>query len=175
MGAREVLTPRRRCASRRIATSAQSRPDDPGARLHCFSEERAAKERAIVGASHALLASPDQALRRTLPAPYRKTRRQHSDDSRRKAAASPSTTTSNSTPGGFTCHRRLDDDPSGRVLPAHQSDRLGPRTYVTLTDIEAVFRSLKSELGLRPIFHHKPIRDRRPCVHHRHPATGSTR
>ena len=32
------------------------------------------------------------------------------------------------------------------------------RAYVTLTDIEAVFRSLKSELGLRPIFHHKPIR-----------------
>ena len=32
------------------------------------------------------------------------------------------------------------------------------RTYATLTDIEAVFRSLKSELGLRPIFHHKPIR-----------------
>ena len=28
------------------------------------------------------------------------------------------------------------------------------RTYVTLTDVEAVFRSLKSELGLRPIFHH---------------------
>jgi transposase len=27
------------------------------------------------------------------------------------------------------------------------------RTYVTLTDLEAVFRSLKSELGLRPIFH----------------------
>ena len=32
------------------------------------------------------------------------------------------------------------------------------RTYVTLTDLEAVLRSLKSELGLRPIFHHKPIR-----------------
>ena len=32
------------------------------------------------------------------------------------------------------------------------------RTFATLTDIEAVFRSLKSELGLRPIFHHKPIR-----------------
>ena len=28
------------------------------------------------------------------------------------------------------------------------------RTYTTLTDVEAVFRSLKSELGLRPIFHH---------------------
>ena len=32
------------------------------------------------------------------------------------------------------------------------------RTYFTLTDIEAVFRSLKSELGLRPLYHHKPIR-----------------
>lgn len=32
------------------------------------------------------------------------------------------------------------------------------RTYVTLTDVEAVFRSLKSELGLRPIFHHKQHR-----------------
>jgi hypothetical protein len=29
------------------------------------------------------------------------------------------------------------------------------RTYVMLTDLEAVFRSLKSELGLRPIFHQK--------------------
>ena len=27
------------------------------------------------------------------------------------------------------------------------------QTYTTLTDLEAVFRSLKSELGLRPIFH----------------------
>ena len=32
------------------------------------------------------------------------------------------------------------------------------RTYFTLTDLEAVFRSLKFELGLRPIYHHKPIR-----------------
>ena len=32
------------------------------------------------------------------------------------------------------------------------------RTYTTLTDVEAVFRSLKSELGLRPIYHHKPVR-----------------
>ena len=31
-------------------------------------------------------------------------------------------------------------------------------TYSTLTDLEAVFRSLKSELGLRPIYHHKSIR-----------------
>ena len=32
------------------------------------------------------------------------------------------------------------------------------RTCITLTDLEAVFRSLKSKVGLRPIFHHKPIR-----------------
>ena len=32
------------------------------------------------------------------------------------------------------------------------------RTYITLTDAEAVFRALKSELGLRPIFHHKQHR-----------------
>ena len=32
------------------------------------------------------------------------------------------------------------------------------QTYTMLTDLEAVFRSLKSELGLRPIFHHKEDR-----------------
>jgi transposase len=31
-------------------------------------------------------------------------------------------------------------------------------TYVMLTDLESVFRSLKSELGLRPIYHHKEAR-----------------
>jgi len=41
-----------------------------------------------------------------------------------------------------------DEVPSGPPTPSP----------VTLTDIEAVFRSLKSKLGLRPIFHHKPIR-----------------
>ena len=32
------------------------------------------------------------------------------------------------------------------------------QTYTMLTDLESVFRSLKSELGLRPIFHHKEER-----------------
>jgi transposase len=32
------------------------------------------------------------------------------------------------------------------------------RTYTILTDLEGVFRSLKSELGLRPIYHHKEER-----------------
>ena len=36
------------------------------------------------------------------------------------------------------------------------------RTYMTLTDLEAVFRSLKSELGLRPINHHKEVRSDGP-------------
>jgi len=33
------------------------------------------------------------------------------------------------------------------------------RTYTMLTDLEAVFRCLKSELGLRPIYHHKERSD----------------
>ena len=32
------------------------------------------------------------------------------------------------------------------------------QTYTMLTDLEAVFRSLKSELGMRPIYHHKEKR-----------------
>ncbi|MBM9538452.1 transposase [Desulfobulbus alkaliphilus] len=32
------------------------------------------------------------------------------------------------------------------------------QTYTMLTDLEAVFRSLKSELGLRPIYHRKEDR-----------------
>jgi transposase len=32
------------------------------------------------------------------------------------------------------------------------------RTYTMFTDLEAVFRSLKGELGLRPIFHSKEER-----------------
>ena len=32
------------------------------------------------------------------------------------------------------------------------------RAYIMLTDLEAVFRSFKFELGLRPVYHHKEIR-----------------
>lgn len=32
------------------------------------------------------------------------------------------------------------------------------QTYIMLTDLESVFRSLKSELGLRPVYHHKEER-----------------
>jgi hypothetical protein len=40
------------------------------------------------------------------------------------------------------------------------------KTYTMLTDLESVFRSLKSELGLRPIFHHKRRTGRRTPIHH---------
>ena len=36
------------------------------------------------------------------------------------------------------------------------------KTYTMLTDLEGVFRSLKSELGMRPIYHHK---EERVCGH----------
>ena len=41
---------------------------------------------------------------------------------------------------------------------ARWSGRPGRRTYVVLTDVEAVFRSLISVLGLRPIYHRKEAR-----------------
>ncbi len=73
----------------------------------------------------------------------------------------------------ITWRRRLEDCASCRSLSVNGSMLTHPgvyclrsnqtdwdeetlwRTYITLTDLEAVFRSLKSELGLRPIYHHK--------------------
>ena len=37
------------------------------------------------------------------------------------------------------------------------------RTYPMRTDLESVFRSLKSELGLRPVFHSKEMRGTGIC------------
>ena len=62
---------------------------------------------------------------------------------------------------GTTPGCRFQADPSGGVLPAQQPDRLAGRHDVAqLADLEAVFRSLKSELGLRPIFHQKEHRSK---------------
>ena len=53
---------------------------------------------------------------------------------------------------------------SAATSPANDSQtrrtltRTWPPTYTTLTDLEAVFRSPKSDLGLRPIQHRKPAR-----------------
>ena len=54
-------------------------------------------------------------------------------------------------------HRRAVVYFCSAVLTDWDEDALW-RTYTTLTDVEAVFRSLKSELGLRPIYHRKPAR-----------------
>ncbi|MGH8550380.1 MAG: hypothetical protein ACRERU_17635 [Methylococcales bacterium] len=57
----------------------------------------------------------------------------------------------------------IDADHAGRLLPAQHraadwsEERLW-HIYILLTDLEAVFRSLQSELGLRPIFHSKESR-----------------
>jgi hypothetical protein len=49
-------------------------------------------------------------------------------------------------------------DPGVYVLRSNELSWDEPRlwnTYMRLTDLEAVFSSLKSELGLRPVYHHK--------------------
>ncbi len=40
-----------------------------------------------------------------------------------------------------------------RTSHKNLDEKLLWRTYTMLTDLEAVFRSLKSELGMRPVFH----------------------
>ena len=51
--------------------------------------------------------------------------------------------------------------PGVYCLRSNQTDWDGEtlwRTYTMLTDLESVFRSLKSELGMRPVYHHKEDR-----------------
>ena len=146
-------------------------------RLYCFSEQRAAKgarhRRALrqtlrgrtLPALRGAVQTPDPETTRQGLAAHRRLKEksrgiaQHYDieldTDERGERATAVRFTRRALPG-------LDDDPPGRVLPAQQRNRLDEatlwRTYFTLTDLEAVFRSLKSELGLRPIYHHKPIR-----------------
>lgn len=146
-------------------------------RLHCFSEERANKERAIVERFatrfELTLTKLSEGLSR--PRTEKRAGKLRERIGRLKAKSR-----------GIAQHYHIDidTDPTGERAtavrftrqPVEGSMMTHPgvyclrsnqtewdedtlwRTYVTLTDIEAVFRSLKSELGLRPIFHHKPIR-----------------
>ena len=151
--------------------------DGHEARLYCFSEERAAKERGIVERfaqrfEQALTELSDGLSR---PRTEKRVDKVWQRIGRLKAKSR-----------GVAQHYdiELDTDPAGEratavrftqrpvegsmmthpgvyCLRSNQTDwdeETLWRTYVTLTDLEAVFRSLKSELGLRPIFHHKPIR-----------------
>ena len=151
--------------------------DGKEVRLSCFSEERAAKERGIVERFATRFETALTALSDGLSRPRthkkidtiwqrigrirERTRgiAQHydiavdTDESGERATAVRFTR--RALPGSMMTH------PGVYCLRSSETDWDEAtlwRTYVTLTDIEAVFRSLKSELGLRPIFHHKPIR-----------------
>ena len=151
--------------------------DSQEARLYCFSQARAAKERAIVERFaqrfEAALTRLSEGLSK--PRTHKRTDQVWQRIGRLKE-----------TSRGIAQHYdiELDTDETGeraiavrftrRPLPGSMLTHPGVyclrtnqtdwdestlwRTYFTLTDIEAVFRSLKSELGLRPIYHHKPIR-----------------
>ena len=150
-------------------------PDE--VRLYCYSEERAEKERGIVERfatrfeaaltqlhdglarprAHKRLAQVWQRIGR-LKARHSRVAAHYqiavtADETGQKAVAVTWTRRpqdgSMATHPGVYCLRSSQTDWDEDVLW---------RTYTTLTDVEAVFRSLKSELGLRPIYHHKPRR-----------------
>ena len=151
--------------------------DGQEVRLYCFSEARAAKERAIVERFAKRFEDALTQLSEGLSKPRTQKRL---DKVWQRIGRFKETSR------GIAQHYdiELDTDESGeratavhftrRVLPGSMMTHPGVyclrssetdwdeatlwRTYFTLTDLEAVFRSLKSELGLRPIYHHKPIR-----------------
>ena len=152
--------------------------DDPDeVRLYCYSEQRAAKERGIVERAAARFEDALTKLNDGLARPRAHKRiaqvwqrigrlkTKHSraaghyqidvtaDETGERAAAVTWTRRpkdgSMATHPGVYCLRSSETDWDEETLW---------RTYTTLTDVEAVFRSLKSELGLRPIYHRKPRR-----------------
>ncbi len=151
--------------------------DGQEVRLYCFSEARAAKERAIV---ERFAQRFEAALTRLSDGLSKPRTHKRTDQVWQRIGRLKETSR------GVAQHYdiELDTDETGervtavrftrRPLPGSMLTHPGVyclrtnqtdwdestlwRTYFTLTDIEAVFRSLKSELGLRPIYHHKPIR-----------------
>ena len=146
-------------------------------RLYCFSEARAAKERGIVERFAQRFETALTELSEGLSKPRTHKRvdkvwqrigrlkeksrgiAQHydieldTDKSGKRATAVRFTR--QALPGSMMTH------PGVYCLRSNETDWDEAtlwRTYFMLTDLEAVFRSLKSELGLRPIYHHKPIR-----------------
>ncbi len=152
--------------------------DDPDeVRLYGYSEQRAAQERGIVERAaarfedaltklHDGLARP-RAHQRIAQVRQRigRLKSEHSraaqhyridvtaDETGERAAAVTWTRRpqdgSMATHPGVHCLRSSETDWDEETLR---------RTYTTLTDVEAVFRSLQSELGLRPLYHRKPRR-----------------
>ena len=152
--------------------------DDGGeVRLHCHSEERAAKERAMVervaGRFEQSLARLHEGLSK--PRTVKALARVNERIGRLKAAhgrvaghydvevvadeggarAVAVRWTRRPRDGSMATH------PGVHCLRSNVADwdeETMWRTWTTLTDVEAVFRSLKSELGLRPVYHRKQVR-----------------
>ena len=149
--------------------------DSGEVRLHCYSEARAHKERAMVerlcARYESALAKLHEGLSR--PRARRKPEQIHERIGRLKAkhrrvsgyyelsltvtderveavawTRKPTEGTMADRPGVYCLRTNLTDWDAERLW----------RTYATLTDLEAVFRCLKSELGLRPIHHRVPKR-----------------
>ena len=146
--------------------------DDSEARLYCYSEARAKKEQDIADHFATRFEDQLQKLNEGLGRPRTRKRldlvwqrigrfREKSrgvgahyaieviaDDSGEKARAitwkrQPRAGTMITHPGVYCLRTNMADWDEEALW----------RTYTALTDVEAVFRSLKSELGLRPIFH----------------------
>ena len=141
-------------------------------RLYCYSEARAMKERGIAQRFAARFEGELRKLNDGLSRPRTRKRLDHvwqrigrlkeksrgvgahyvidviADDSGEKARAltwehRPLAGTMITHPGVYCLRTNVED----------WDEEMLWRTYTALTDVEAVFRSLKSELGLRPIFH----------------------
>ena len=141
-------------------------------RLYCYSEARAMKERGIAQRFAARFEGELRKLNDGLSRPRTRKRLDHvwqrigrikeksrgvgahyvidvvADDSGKKARAltwehRPLAGTMITHPGVYCLRTNVED----------RDEEMLWRTYTALTDVEAVFRSLKSELGLRPHFH----------------------
>ena len=141
-------------------------------RLYCYSEARAMKERGIAQRFAARFEGELRKLNDGLSRPRTRKRLDHvwqrigrikeksrgagahyvidvvADDSGKKARAltwehRPLAGTMITHPGVYCLRTHVED----------RDEEMLWRTYTALTDGEAVFRSLKSELGLRPLFH----------------------
>lgn len=155
--------------------------DGQEVRLYCYSEQRANKEQGISNRFIERFEAGLKELAESLHAPAEKGKRRKDPKSalealrerigRLKAASHGiaqhyqidiATAEDGQTPTALTFKQvpvpgTMLTDPGVYCLRSSETDwdaeRLW-RTYVMLTDLEAVFRSLKSELGLRPVYHH---------------------
>lgn len=152
---------------------------DGDVRLHCHSPAREAKEAAMLERQRSRFEQAFDTLKRGLKRGRNRAQTVHQRIGRLLERHA-----------GLAQHYQIQiaTDPSGQTVtdlnaeyapkPESRADLLGHyalrsndtsldgealwRTYTTLTDVEAAFRSLKSELGLRPIHHQL---DRRTKAH----------